>query len=78
MTILTAQTRHIYRKACQSRKADAYIDDMGLGANFATVNHLLINALVLEAFQEVLPGVQGNLVYFISHNICRQKFWTTS
>ena len=25
-----------------------------LGANFATVNHLLINALVLEAFQEIM------------------------
>jgi tRNA-splicing ligase RtcB len=54
-------------------EADAYIDDMGLGANFATVNHLLINALVLEAFQEVFPGVSGQLVYFISHNIARKE-----
>ncbi len=54
-------------------EADAYLDDMALGANFATVNHLLINALVLEAFQEVLPGVTGSLVYFISHNIARQE-----
>ena len=44
-----------------------------LGANFATVNHLLINALVLEAFQEVIPGVKGQLVYFISHNIARKE-----
>ncbi len=56
-----------------SMEADAYIDDMSLGANFATVNHMLINALVLEAFQEVLPGVRGELVYFISHNIARQE-----
>ncbi|HSZ59298.1 MAG TPA: RtcB family protein [Tepidisphaeraceae bacterium] len=54
-------------------EADAYIDDMALGANFATVNHLLINALVLEAFQTVIPGVQGRLIYFISHNIARQE-----
>ena len=54
-------------------EADAYIDDMSLGANFATVNHMLINALVLEAFQEVLPGTTGNLVYFISHNIARKE-----
>ncbi|MES2705623.1 MAG: RtcB family protein [Verrucomicrobiota bacterium] len=54
-------------------EADDYINDMSLGANFATVNHLLINALVLEAFQEVLPGVTGRLVYFISHNIARQE-----
>lgn len=54
-------------------QANDYIDDMSLGANFATVNHMLINALVLEAFQEVLPGIQGKLVYFISHNIARQE-----
>jgi len=54
-------------------EADAYLDDMALGANFATVNHLLINALVLEAFQEVIPGIKGQLVYFISHNIARQE-----
>ena len=60
-------------------EADAYLDDMALGANFATVNHLLINALVLEAFQEVFPGTTGQLVYFISHNIAqgnrRQPRW---
>src|SRR6185436_8223076 len=50
-----------------------YLDDMALGANFATVNHLLINALVLEAFQEILPGAKGHLVYFISHNIAREE-----
>ena len=54
-------------------EANAYLDDMALGANFATVNHMLINALVLEAFQEVLPGSKGHLVYFISHNIARQE-----
>jgi tRNA-splicing ligase RtcB len=54
-------------------EADAYLDDMALGANFATVNHMLINALVLEAFQQVLPGAKGNLVYFISHNIARRE-----
>jgi tRNA-splicing ligase RtcB (3'-phosphate/5'-hydroxy nucleic acid ligase) len=54
-------------------EADAYLDDMALGANFATVNHLLINALVLEAFAEVFPGVRGDLVYVISHNIARRE-----
>jgi tRNA-splicing ligase RtcB len=54
-------------------EAEDYLDDMALGANFATVNHLLINALVLEAFQEVFPGVKGELVYFISHNIARKE-----
>lgn len=54
-------------------EANDYLDDMALGANFATVNHLLINALVLEAFQYVFPGVKGELVYFISHNIARKE-----
>jgi tRNA-splicing ligase RtcB len=54
-------------------EADAYLDDMALGANFATINHLLINALVLEAFQEIFPGTTGQLVYFISHNIARKE-----
>lgn len=50
-----------------------YLCDMAMGANFATVNHLLINALVLEAFNEVLPGTRGRLIYFISHNIVRRE-----
>lgn len=54
-------------------EAANYLCDMALGANFATVNHMLINQLVLEAFQQVLPGTQGELVYFISHNIVRQE-----
>jgi tRNA-splicing ligase RtcB len=54
-------------------EANDYIDDMSLGANFATINHMLINALVLEAFQEILPGATGRLVYFISHNIARRE-----
>lgn len=54
-------------------EADDYIDDMILGANFATINHLVINTLLLEAFQEIIPGVQGNLVYYISHNIARRE-----
>jgi len=54
-------------------QADAYLDDMALGANFATVNHMLINAQVLEAFREIIPGTAGTLVYFISHNIARKE-----
>lgn len=54
-------------------EADAYLDDLALGSNFATLNHLLINALVLEAFQQVFPGIKGELVYFISHNIARKE-----
>ena len=56
-----------------SPEADDYLDDMALGANFATVNHLLINALVIEAFEEVFPEIRARFVYFISHNIVRRE-----
>ncbi len=58
-----------------SHEANEYLDDMALGANFATVNHLLINSLVWEAFQEIFPGVKANFVYLISHNIARRENW---
>ncbi len=56
-----------------SPQGQDYLYDMYLGANFATVNHLLINAYLLEAFQEVLPGTKGELVYHVSHNIGREE-----
>ncbi|MEM7357037.1 MAG: RtcB family protein, partial [Acidobacteriota bacterium] len=70
---LPGRDRELVYAPLGTPEADAYLDDMALGANFATVNHLLINALVLEAFQEVMPGITGNLVYFISHNIARRE-----
>lgn len=71
---LPGNDRELVYAPLGSDEANAYIDDMSLGANFATVNHLLINALVLEAFQEVLPGATGRLVYLISHNIARREY----
>jgi len=72
-TPLPANDRQLVYAPLGTTEANNYLDDMALGANFATVNHLLINALVLEAFQEVLPGASGRLVYFISHNIARKE-----
>jgi tRNA-splicing ligase RtcB len=54
-------------------EANDYLDDMALGSNFSTINHLLINSVLLECFQKVIPGVKGHLVYYISHNIARQE-----
>ena len=56
-----------------SPEGRAYLLDMWLGANFATVNHLLINTYLLEAIQEVIPGAKGDLVYHVSHNIGREE-----
>jgi tRNA-splicing ligase RtcB (3'-phosphate/5'-hydroxy nucleic acid ligase) len=72
-TPLPGNDRELVYAPLGSAEANDYLDDMALGANFATLNHLLINALVLEAFQEVFPGVRGELVYFISHNIARRE-----
>jgi len=68
---LPAGDPHLVYAPLGTPEADRYLDDMAMGANFATVNHLLINALVLEAFAAVFPGVDSRLVYFISHNIAR-------
>src|SRR5579872_3333343 len=62
---LPGNDRELVYAPLGTAEADAYLDDMALGANFATVNHMLINVQVLEAFQEVLPGAKGSLVYFI-------------
>ncbi len=70
---LPGDDRELVYAPLGTKQANDYIDDMSLGANFATVNHMLINALVLEAFQEVIPGARGELVYFISHNIARKE-----
>lgn len=68
---LPGNDRHMVHAELGTQLANDYIDDMSMGANFATVNHMLINALVFDAFQSVFPGVKANLVYFISHNIAR-------
>lgn len=68
---LPAGDPHLVYAPLGTPEACRYLDDMAMGANFATVNHLLINSLVLEAFAAVFPGVGGRLVYFISHNIAR-------
>ncbi len=70
---LPGDDRELVYAPLGTQEANDYLDDMALGGNFATVNHMLINALVLEAFQEVIPGVKGELVYFISHNIARKE-----
>lgn len=67
---LPGQDRELVYAPLRTAEADAYLDDMALGANFATANHMLINALVLEAFQEIIPGTTGELVYFYQPQYC--------
>ena len=72
-TPLPGGDAHMVYAPLGTPEATAYLADMALGANFATVNHLLINALVLEAFEEIFPGTTADLVYYISHNLARRE-----
>ena len=65
-------TRELVYAPAGTPEADACLDDMALGANFATVDRLF-NALLLEAFQEIIPGATGRLMYIISHNTARRE-----
>ncbi len=51
-----------------------YYTDIALAGNFATLNHMLINKLVLEAFKKIIPGVNGDLIYHISHNFVDEEY----
>jgi tRNA-splicing ligase RtcB len=50
-----------------------YLAYMTAGGNFAVLNHLVINSLVLEAFQAVFPSCSGELTYHISHNFITEE-----
>lgn len=56
-----------------TKECDDYLNDMNLGANFATVNHLLVCTYILEAFEEVLGKIGATFVYYIAHNIIRRE-----
>ncbi len=70
---LPANERELVHAPLGTQEATNYLLDMSLAANFAVVNHLLINWYVLQAFQEVIPGTKGDLVYHVSHNILREE-----
>lgn len=46
-----------------------YLNSMGCAANFAIVNHLLINTAIYEALKEIFPTVEVDFIYHISHNL---------
>ncbi len=69
----TGGDKHLVCAPIDSPEAQDYMLDLALAANFAVVNHLLIQAYVLEAAQEVFPGTKGDLVYHISHNVGQQE-----
>jgi tRNA-splicing ligase RtcB len=68
-----AGDKHLVYAPLGTEEADNYLADLALAANFAIINHLLINLYALEAVQEVFPGAKGELIYHISHNIGQEE-----
>lgn len=52
---------------------ERYIKSMGCAANFAIINHLIINSAICSALREVFPEADCNFIYHISHNLAQQE-----
>lgn len=50
-----------------------YLLSMGCAANFAIVNHLIINNSIYSALQEIYPDIVCNFIYHISHNLAQKE-----
>jgi tRNA-splicing ligase RtcB len=57
----------------ESALGQKYIKSMGCAANFAIVNHLLINNAIYSALMEIDPAVNCKFVYHISHNLAQKE-----
>ena len=56
-----------------SALGEKYLKAMGCAANFAIVNHLIINQAVYSALMEIYPSVECNFIYHISHNLVQEE-----
>jgi len=50
-----------------------YLLSMGCAANFAIVNHLVLNKAIKESLEALYPEININFVYFISHNLAQRE-----
>ncbi|MEW5818582.1 MAG: RtcB family protein [Cyanobacteriota bacterium] len=50
-----------------------YLLSMGCAANFAIINHLVINNAIYSALMDLYPSVKCNFVYHISHNLVQKE-----
>jgi len=50
-----------------------YLLSMGCAANFAIVNHLIINSAIYSALMEIFPSIKCDFVYHISHNLVQKE-----
>ena len=57
----------------QSPEGQEYLGAMRAGINCALANRQILTHLTRECFNEVLPGVQIETLYDVSHNTCKQE-----
>ena len=50
-----------------------YYFSMGCAANFAIVNHLVLNTAIKNALSELYPNNKADFVYLISHNLVQKE-----
>lgn len=65
---------HIYDRELVYAKigteiGESYIKSMGCAANFAIINHLVLNTSIKKAIKELYPNAKCEFIYLISHNI---------
>lgn len=56
-----------------SEHGQNYMYSMGCAANFAIVNHLVLNTSIKLALKELYPGCNVNFVYLLSHNLAQKE-----
>lgn len=52
---------------------EKYLLSMGCAANFAIVNHLIINNAIHSALEDVFGSINTNFIYHISHNLVQKE-----
>ncbi len=57
----------------QSPEGQKYLGAMNAGINCALANRQIITQLTRDAFETVLPGVQIDTLYDVSHNTCKYE-----
>lgn len=66
--------RELVYAPVRSEQGQTYLADLAIAGNFATVNHMLINQLYVQALTELYPGIKCRMVYMISHNFVRREY----
>ncbi len=57
----------------QSALGQRYLDAMRAGINCALANRQILTQLTRDAFENVFPGSELELIYDVSHNTCKEE-----